>query len=152
MIMLNELKEWLAGDDNSEYKLREINELIHEMYIAAAARAPIYRAALAAVYAHARAVVYAADAVAAAAAHARDAVQDLVTELEKQQNNNTNNNDNAAKISELDLSEFLNIYNNVKICDLDITVNELFEKINECAQMLNANDHRMRRSAQGVIR
>jgi len=75
--MRNELKEWLASDDNSEDKLREIAELIFDICVTSTA--PIYRAARAAVYAAARAVVY---ADAAAAANARDAVQILVDELE----------------------------------------------------------------------
>ena len=54
---VNALEEWLASDDNSEAKLREISELKH-----AAASAPIYRAAD-----HAR---------------ARDTAQILVAKLE----------------------------------------------------------------------
>lgn len=155
--MINKLKSWLASEDNSLGKLSEVRAIVgNHSSVTALANDSVAYAMNAIAYKSSPVAFGTGDSDAVVGAYvvcARIGVQKLVNELESRaMSNSTNNNDNAAKVSDLDLGEFLNMFGGVKVCDLQITVNELFEKMNECAQELNSGDNRMRVSAQGGIR
>lgn len=66
--------------------------------------------------------------------------------------NSTNNNDNAAKTCDLDLSEFMELFKNTKICDSEITFDELFKLIGQYIELKSDDDRHLRASCQGGIR